>query len=71
LKKPVEMYMMPEANSHPAHLPQNPRQILEIQTHALDWLSFWLTGREDRNPEEQDQYRRWRAFRPSSNVSNP
>jgi len=71
LKKPVEMYMMPEVNTHPSHMPQNPHQILEIQSNAIDWLSFWLTGRENPNPEKHDQYRRWRAFRESSQVPNP
>jgi hypothetical protein len=71
LKKPVEMYMMPEVDSHPSHIPQNPRQILEIQNKAIDWLSFWLTGREDLNPDKRAQYDRWHAFRQSSEVSNP
>jgi hypothetical protein len=71
LKKPVEMYMMPETNTHPAHTPQNPRQVLAIQDRAVDWFSFWLTGREDANPLKADQYRRWHAFKSSSAVSNP
>jgi hypothetical protein len=71
LKKPVEMYMMPEVNTHPSHMPQNPHQILEIQSNTIDWLSFWLTGRENPNPEKHEQYRRWRAFRESSQVPNP
>jgi hypothetical protein len=71
LKKPVEMYMMPEVGAHPAHLPQNPRQILSIQDHAIDWLSFWLTGREDPSVLKLEQYRRWHAFQESRAVSNP
>jgi hypothetical protein len=71
LKKPVELYMMPEADTHPAHSPQNPRQVLAIQDHALDWFSFWLTGREDASPQKAGQYRRWHAFQSSSVVSNP
>jgi hypothetical protein len=71
LKRPVEMYMMPEVDTHPSHLPQNPRQILSIQEHAIDWLSFWLIGREDPNPFKIEQYRRWHAFRESSAVANP
>jgi hypothetical protein len=66
LNKSVDMYVMPEANIHPSHTPQNPRQIMAIQEAAIDWLSFWLTGREDLNPQKRDQYRRWRAFRDSS-----
>jgi hypothetical protein len=71
LKKPVEMYLMPEANTHPSHNPQNPRQIMAVQEMALDWLTFWLTGREDQNPEKRAKYSRWRAFRQSPIVSNP
>jgi hypothetical protein len=69
LKKPVEMYVMPEVNTHPAHLPQNPRQIMAIQDHAIDWLSFWLTGREDPSPDKQEQYARWRAFRATQTAA--
>jgi hypothetical protein len=71
LNKPVDMYVMPEANTHPAHTPQNPRQIMAIQEDAIDWLSFWLTGREDPSPQKRDEYRRWRAFQHSSAVSDP
>lgn len=71
LNKPVDMYVMPEANTHPSHTPQNPRQVMAIQEAAIDWLSFWLTGREDSNPDKRDQYRRWRAFRDSSATPDP
>jgi hypothetical protein len=71
LKKPVEMYMMPQADTHPSHTPQNPRQVLAVQDHAIDWFSFWLTGREDSSPQKAEQYRRWHAFQSSSAVSNP
>jgi hypothetical protein len=71
LKKPVEMYMMPEVDTHPSHLPQNPGQILRIQENAIDWLSFWLIGREDPSVSKLEQYHRWHAFRESRAVSNP
>jgi Prolyl oligopeptidase family len=63
LHRPVEMYMMPDADKHPSHLPQSPRQIMSIQAGVIDWLSFWLTGREDPSPKKQAQYARWREFR--------
>jgi hypothetical protein len=69
LNKPAEMYLMPEANTHPSHTPQNPRQILAIQEAAIDWLTFWLTGREDSRPEKREQYARWRAFRTAQAAS--
>jgi hypothetical protein len=71
LNKPVDMYVMPEANTHPAHTPQNPRQILGVQEAAIDWLKFWLTAREDSSPDKREQYRRWRRFRDSSTTPDP
>jgi dipeptidyl aminopeptidase/acylaminoacyl peptidase len=71
LKKPVEMYLMPEADTHPSHLPQSPKQILAIQEGVLDWFSFWLSGREDPSPIKRDQYVRWRAFRASQTGPLP
>jgi dipeptidyl aminopeptidase/acylaminoacyl peptidase len=71
LKKPVEMYLMPDVDTHPSHTPQSPKQILAIQDGVLDWFSFWLTGREDPNPEKFDQYQRWRTFRTSSAGTDP
>ena len=63
LNKPVEFYMMPQANTHPSHLPQNPRQIIAIQDGVIDWFSFWLTGREDAAAQKRPQYARWHVFR--------
>jgi hypothetical protein len=71
LKKPVEMYLMPEADTHPSHTPQSPKQIIAIQEGVLDWFSFWLSGREDPNPGKIDQYSRWRTFRTSGAVADP
>jgi len=71
LKKPVEMYLMPEADTHPSHGPQNPKQILGVQEGVLDWFSFWLSGREDPDPRKVDQYFRWRTFRTSPAVADP
>jgi hypothetical protein len=69
LQKPVQMYMMPQADKHPAHNMQNPRQIIAVQQKAIDWLDFWLTGREDPSPEKREQYTRWRAFRTAQNAA--
>jgi hypothetical protein len=69
LKKPVELYMMPEANTYPSHIPQNPRQITAIQDGVIDWFSFWLTGREDFSPQKREQYVRWHAFAASQTAA--
>jgi hypothetical protein len=71
LHKPVEMYMMPQADQHPAHNTQNPRQIVAVQQKAIDWLDFWLTGREDPSPDKHEQYTRWHRLSASSAVANP
>jgi hypothetical protein len=71
LHKPVELYMMPGADKQPSHTPQNPRQIMAVQEGAIDWFSFWLTGREDPDPRKREQYARWHAFRESAAVSDP
>ena len=71
LHKPVEFYMMADANTHPAHVPQNPRQIMGVQEGVIDWFSFWLLGREDSNPAKREQYQRWHAFAALPAVANP
>ena len=70
LHKPVEFYMMPDANIHPSHIPQNPRQVMAVQQGVIDWFSFWLLGREDPGPQKREQYARWRAFRAVQNVAD-
>jgi hypothetical protein len=71
LHKPVEMYMMPQANEHPSHTPQNPQQITAVQENAIDWLDFWLTGREDPSLDKREQYARWHRLIASGAISNP
>jgi hypothetical protein len=71
LHRPVEFYMMPNADQYPSHTPQNPRQIMAIQEGAIDWFSFWLTGREDGAPEKRLQYARWHALRDLPRTLNP
>lgn len=71
LHKPVDMYVMPESDTHPSHFSQNPRQILAIQAAAIDWLRFWLTGYENPSPANREQYLRWRAFAQSQAASKP
>jgi len=71
LRKPAQMYLMPQVDQHPAHTPQNPAQIVGLQETAIDWLDFWLTGREDPKPDKSEQYARWHRLRASSAVANP
>jgi hypothetical protein len=69
LHRPVEIYVMPDIDRHPSHITQNPGQIVAIQARAIDWLSFWLTGREDTDPQKRDQYVRWHALRTLQDAS--
>ena len=62
LKKPVELYVMPEAGAG-AHNSQNPRQIIAIQESSLDWFNFWLRNVEDAAHDKTAQYLRWRKLR--------
>jgi hypothetical protein len=71
LNKPAQIYVMPQADRHPSHTPQNPAQIIAIQETAVDWFDFWLTGREDSSPQKREQYARWHGLVASSAVSNP
>jgi hypothetical protein len=71
LNKPAQIYMMPQADKHPSHTPQNPEQIIAIQDAALDWFDFWLTGREDASPKKREQYARWHRLLTSTAVPNP
>ncbi len=62
LKRPVEFYVMPDAE-HGSHSPQNPAQIIAVQQGTVDWFDFWLNDREDPSPEKREQYARWRRLR--------
>ena len=63
MKRPVEMYLMPEIDAHPSHTPQNPAQVIAIQERTADWFDFWLNGYEMAGEGKVAQYERWRAFR--------
>lgn len=63
LERPVEYYVIPDL-PHGSHVLQNPRQLLALQTRALDWWRFWLLGEEDRNdPSKRQQYESWNALK--------
>lgn len=63
LRRPVEFYVMPDADRHGAHNTQNPGQILAVMERATDWFDFWLNGREDPDPARSEQYEGWRRLR--------
>jgi dienelactone hydrolase len=63
LNKPVEFYVMPDAEAHGSHNTQNPAQVLALMSRSIDWFDFWLNGREDASPAKAAQYVSWRRLR--------
>jgi hypothetical protein len=59
LKKPVELYFYPNE----VHQPDHPQARLATLQRNLDWYRFWLQDDERPNPEDPDQYVRWRSLR--------
>ncbi|MFC4312345.1 hypothetical protein ACFPN2_24900 [Steroidobacter flavus] len=64
LGKPVEFYISPHIERG-SHQVQNPSQILACKDGAIDWLDFWLNGREGSDAVKGEQYARWRKLRTS------
>ena len=62
LGRPIELVLMSESTkaSHPLMVPSQKRF---SQQGAVDWMDFWLNGREDDDPNKADQYVRWRKLR--------
>jgi hypothetical protein len=58
-KKPLEYLYFPEG----AHQLQRPRERLAMMESVVDWMSFWLQGKEDPSPDKASQYARWRPMR--------
>lgn len=55
----VEMYVHPDEY----HIKWQPTHRLAIYSRNVEWMNFWLQGREDPAPEKVEQYKRWRAMR--------
>ena len=62
LNKPVELYYYPNEE----HQPDDPKARLASLQRNLDCYRFWLQGYERPNPEDADQYIRWREMRKTS-----
>lgn len=63
LRKPVELYVVPEARDRGSHPMVLPRQKLASLEQLVDWFDFWLNGREQDDPAKAEQYQRWRKLR--------
>lgn len=58
-ERPVEMHVF----QNEYHIKWQPQHRLAIYQRNIDWMNFWIMGREDANPAKQSQYERWRAIR--------
>ena len=59
LGKPVEFYRYPKGK-HPLDTPFE--RLASLQRN-IDWFRFWLQGYERPEPEDSEQYARWREMR--------
>jgi len=57
--KPVELYYYPKG----AHPLDTPAERLASLQRNVDWFRFWIQGYDRRDPDDPEQYRRWRAMR--------
>ncbi|MDP3736410.1 MAG: Atxe2 family lasso peptide isopeptidase [Hyphomonadaceae bacterium] len=55
----VEMHVFPAAY----HYKNQPRQRLSVYNRNVDWINFWLLGRESSELDRNDQNARWRELR--------
>lgn len=59
LNRPVEMYYYPTEG----HTPDRPQARLATMQRNVDWYRFWLQDYERPDPEDPQQYIRWRKLR--------
>ena len=62
MRKPVELALVPQIE-HGDHPLQIPNQKRFSQEGTVDWMDFWLNGREDPDPNKKKQYERWYTLR--------
>lgn len=66
LKKPVELYYYPKED----HTVEHPQALLATMQRNVDWFRFWLQDFERPNPEDSEQYSRWRKLRELEHQDN-
>jgi len=66
LGKPVELYYYPDED----HLIHSPVARLRNLERNVDWYRFWLLDEERPDPEDPDQYVRWRQLRRLQEASS-
>jgi hypothetical protein len=58
-RRPMEYTMIPEAGHV---IPGAPFHKAAMDLN-VDWMNFWIQGREDPDPAKAEQYKRWRMIR--------
>lgn len=56
--RPVEMHVFPREY----HIKWQPQHRLAIYRRNVQWLKFWLMGKEEPDPVDSNQYERWRKL---------
>jgi len=59
LNRPVDLVYLPEGS----HVLVKPWERMASEEGSLDWLCFWLSGRENTDTSKAAQYSHWRALR--------
>jgi hypothetical protein len=55
----MALYMFP----HGSHQLQRPRERQASMQLSVDWMNFWLQGKEDPSPAKVEQYAYWRTLK--------
>jgi hypothetical protein len=63
---PVDLIYIPRGQ----HILQRPLDRMASQQGNVDWLQFWLRGHETRDPDRENEYRRWQAMRDSRGAAS-
>jgi dipeptidyl aminopeptidase/acylaminoacyl peptidase len=69
LGKATELYVVPDVE-HGVHGMVIPSQQIASRAGMVDWMDFWLNGREDSDDRKADQYRRWEKLCDQQIVSS-
>ena len=63
--RPVDMIVFPGEH----HVKWQPSHRLAIYERSVDWFDFWLKGRENPAPIDENEYQRWRLLRERGSPS--
>src|SRR5262249_38238384 len=58
-KKPIELIVYSDEH----HIKWQPAHRAALYARNVDWLDFWVLGKEDPDPAKAAQYQRWRKLR--------